>query len=244
MALGKILRTDSFLCCFRLESGGIFIGGLGLAWCLFQLISQIVLLLSLMVVEDFCPQRHYFWNDNQPIRHLGNYSKEMQHDVKNVTSMIQRGLQNATQTAQEKLYEVTNEEFSCTQVSKIPLGLILLIAIILNVIGLIAHYRLVKGVEESDHSKLPLTLGYYKFFIGLKFIFLIGLIIWACFNYKLFMPAILMLICLIIDVYIYRVIDTLRYKYENTLPLSAQENRRIITTVKYDDDAKEKLTTK
>ncbi|KAG5668225.1 hypothetical protein PVAND_016173 [Polypedilum vanderplanki] len=107
----NILKTKNFLGIFNIETGGIFIGLAGLFWAIAQLVAEIILILSLAVVEDFCLERQIFYAEET----LGNYSE----DFKNFTEFAQQGLQDLTYQAQEALFNVTNTKLSCTQISKI-----------------------------------------------------------------------------------------------------------------------------
>ncbi|KAG5668244.1 hypothetical protein PVAND_016191 [Polypedilum vanderplanki] len=126
-------------------------------------------------------------------------------------------------TAQGALTNATDKDISCTFVSKIPFFLIFLGMIILSIIGAIAHYRLMKGIEENDHKKTRLARGYYMFYIGLRAILFIVFLIWCFFNGKMLWPAIFSLVLLLIDLYAYSIIDKLRVKYEHTPPVNTAQ---------------------
>ncbi|KAG5668242.1 hypothetical protein PVAND_016189 [Polypedilum vanderplanki] len=193
MAFANYIRVDTFLCCFRLESGGLFIGALGLFCAVLQFITQIVLIISLIIVEDFCPDENLIDNYGRVVSQAPNTLK---------------GLEN-----------LTNNEIKCAQVSKVPLAVVFFVVICFNFISMIAHYKLIKGLEELNFEKFLLPIGYYIFCIVMKFLFFATMVILTItVSFKMIFPAVILLILTLIDVYLFIVIDTIRYKIENSIP--------------------------
>ncbi|KAG5668245.1 hypothetical protein PVAND_016192 [Polypedilum vanderplanki] len=223
MKVRNLFGGDSFLGLFTLDTGGIIIGALGLFCSLISLVANSFFLFSLLFVNDFCPQR-YFIEDKD----VGYFSKETQQTIKNTVNYAQESIQNLTRQAQGALTNATDKDISCTFVSKIPFFLIFLGMIILSIIGAIAHYRLMKGIEENDHKKTRLARGYYMFYIGLRAILFIVFLIWCFFNGKMLWPAIFSLVLLLIDLYAYSIIDKLRVKYEHTPPVNTAQTTQFV----------------
>nr|QLB38535.1 transmembrane protein LIL10 [Polypedilum vanderplanki] len=218
MAFPNFFKADNFLGIYKLESGGIIIGAVGIFWALQQLITEIILLFALFCLRDFCPQR-YFISDET---YLENFSNETQHEIKNFTNYAQHGLQNITHKVQEGINDVTGNEVSCTFVSKIPIIAVLVLAILVNILSIIAHNRLIKGIEELNPARFQLARVFYQLFIVIRVIFLAIVAIWTFFWLKMFLATILFLFLFYIDFYIYSVIDKLSVKYEKSIPLSVE----------------------
>ncbi|KAG5668246.1 hypothetical protein PVAND_016193 [Polypedilum vanderplanki] len=229
MAIRNFFGSDKFLGLFSLDSGGIIIGALGFFCGLVQFISQLVLLFSLLFVKDFCPQRHLL----DETTNIGNLPQGTQQNIKDTFNYAQQGIQNLTRTVQDSYKNIKDTDYSCTFVSKIPLVLILLGLILINLFAIIAHYRLIRGIEENDHKRLRLARIFYLFYIGFRSILIIAFIIWGFFNTKMFWAAGVSLIFLFIDLYIYSVIDHLRNKYEHpplNPPLHATQTTQVVRT--------------
>nr|QLB38526.1 transmembrane protein LIL1 [Polypedilum vanderplanki] len=208
MVSRNFLRPSTFLWCFKLETGGFFIGSVGLFCAVFQIFANTILILLLLIAQDFCAQKFYNWLG------FGEFTTEINYNLQKAKNYTHEAVKNAT-----------NIDIDCSNYEKIPFGIILLISICFNVISIIAHYRLVKGVEESDSSRLPLTITFYKFFILLKFVFLIILGVLTVFSYQIIYPLIVTFLILLSDLYVYTVIDTIRYKYDNASELGVLNSK-------------------
>nr|BAE92618.1 PvLEA3 protein [Polypedilum vanderplanki] len=137
---------------------------------------------------------------------------EKYYDVKD---QAQGTFYDVKNKAGEKLQDVANEE-TCSEISKYSFGALMLFLIGANIVSIVAHYRLIKAVEESNASKLRLSLCYYKFFIGFKLVFLAILGVSSLYSEEMFYPAISLLVLLLIDIYIFNVLDTLSFVFSNT----------------------------
>ncbi|KAG5668223.1 hypothetical protein PVAND_016171 [Polypedilum vanderplanki] len=197
MSIIDVMKVDNFLGCFRLESGGFFIATFGLLTGFLQLVGQIIFAIFLIFVEDFCLQNHFLIDDRN------NY--EIQEHISRLTNFTQEGLKN-----------VTDIEFSCEEISKTPLIIALIFAIIFNTIAIFAHYRLIKGLEELNFQKFICAIGFYIFCIVYKILFFIMSVLLSIFvSYKLLVPSVILLILTFIDTYMFIVINTIRVKIEN-----------------------------
>ncbi|KAG5668255.1 hypothetical protein PVAND_016202 [Polypedilum vanderplanki] len=218
MAVMNFFKSDTFFGLLKLESGGTVIGAVGSFWAFLQIIYELFLIFSLFFVRDFCPQQHFIEDDEK----LDNFSKETQHDIKHTVNYAQQKLQNITYKIQEGLHDITDKEYSCTFVSKVFVGGIIFIAIAINIISIIAHYRLIKGIEEYNPVRFQFVLKFYKFFIATRILLFLVALVWTFFKVKMIFMAFLFLIFLVIDIYAYQLIDKLRIKFELTLPLNAE----------------------
>ncbi|KAG5668254.1 hypothetical protein PVAND_016201 [Polypedilum vanderplanki] len=228
MAFANFFKFDNFLGIFKLESGGTIIGAIGLFYALFQFVMQTISFFSILFIRDFCPQKHFI----DDAMSVGNLPNEIKPDIKNITTYAQEGLQNITHKVQEGINDVTGNEVSCTFVSKIPFIIVLSVLIAINLVSMIAHYRLIKGVEEFDPRKFELARGFYLFFIVVRFILMVIAAGWTFFSFKMIYLALTLLILLLIDFYIYSIIDSLQDKYENSLPLNvATQNIHMKTVI-------------
>nr|QLB38530.1 transmembrane protein LIL5 [Polypedilum vanderplanki] len=198
MELKSILKFDAFLCLFDLESCGIIIGALGLLFAFFQINANIILLLFLFFAGNSCLQQYF--TDGSFIRNI--FAKGAQN-----------GFENFTGIAEEEIKNIVNSENSCSNFSKFVFALILIGGIFLNVISIIAHYRIIKGVEEYNTSRFHLPSMYYKFFIIIEGISLFLLAICSFFSFAMFVATILTLIFFVTDIYNYIIIEKLRIKY-------------------------------
>ncbi|KAG5669203.1 hypothetical protein PVAND_017096 [Polypedilum vanderplanki] len=173
------MRVKNFLCCFKIESGGIIIGFLGLAISSIGLFTHTFILFSLMAVGKFCPEQR---------RNYETYR-----------------------------YERSNSFYdNCSELSAIPFGIYLVVAICFNIISIIAHFRLMKAVEHIDSSRLNLSIVYYKFWIIIKLIFIVIFIILTVFLFFIMLlPIFVLILLLLIDVYTLAVIESIRFKFDN-----------------------------
>nr|QLB38536.1 transmembrane protein LIL11 [Polypedilum vanderplanki] len=194
MGLKKFIKDDSFLGFFDLQTGGIIIGAIGLFSAIVQITTEYILLLSLFFVDSLCLQLHFPKSNFN----LNILAKSTEDDIANVTDLIQT---------------FTNKDVTCGDTDRIPLALILIAGILINITSIIAHYRIIKGVEEHNATRFSFGLKYYKFFIGLRGFLLILLIIWSFSSIRFIFYAFSMLALLVTDIYIYIILDKLWEKY-------------------------------
>nr|QLB38529.1 transmembrane protein LIL4 [Polypedilum vanderplanki] len=224
MEFKNIFKGKKFLWFFDLDTGAVIIGALGLLFAEFQLVLEVILLLYFTFGSNFCLWQHF----SNTYLHHDIFSTKTQNDFEIVADMMPKNLN-----------DVTINDISCTLVYKYPLILILITAIFFNIISMIAHYKIVKAVEERNSAKFSLPLSLYKFFIGIKTIFLT---IWTFFSFKIIYVgfSIFILISIFIDVYIYSIIDRLRVKYLNQPSISfiiaSQINEEIENKVDIEDE--------
>nr|QLB38537.1 transmembrane protein LIL12 [Polypedilum vanderplanki] len=219
MTIVQYLRVQNFLGLFNLESGGILIGALGVLIAFLQLIAQTVFIASLLFIEDFCPQQQYidFNFKDSPPENLQDATNWVKESFQNVTNATQENLQDLTYLGQVNFKNETGTKLECSQLDKLPLILVFFFAICFNAVAVIAHYRVIKGIEEMNFRRFLLAIGYYVFMLTVKALtFAVLLILTVFVSIYMLIPTIFFLIMIIIDAYILIVIDTIRYKLEKS----------------------------